>query len=266
MLEAAVGAARRESQAQPGLLSRRYPLGSVSSRQEEKERRRQERLAREQAERSAASRRKRLQYAFGALLAAAAVAAVVVVIAGAGGDGSGGGGDGPKDPAPGAGVKLPQQQTADLGAAAKAAGCVLENPAVDGSGLHDPKNFKASEYNTNPPTSGRHNPDWYEDGIYGPGDVPRLGMQVHTLEHGRIDVQYKAGTPAADVTKLEALLAEQSGGYHMLLYENTTNMDYEVAATAWGHLLGCKQFNDKVFDAMRTFRTRYIDKGPESVP
>jgi hypothetical protein len=42
-------------------------------------------------------------------------------------------------------------------------------------------------------------------------------------------------------------------------------MKYAVAATAWGHLLGCNQMNDKVFDALRTFRERYIDKGPEAV-
>ena len=52
--------------------------------------------------------------------------------------------------------------------------------------------------------------------------VPNLGMLVHTLEHGRINVQYTKGTPAADVAKLEALVQEQNEGYHMLLYENTT--------------------------------------------
>src|SRR3712207_7133322 len=35
----------------------------------------------------------------------------------------------------------------------------------------------------------------------------------------------------------EALLAE-SEGYHMLLYENTTDMDYAVAATAWTKAVG----------------------------
>ena len=50
-------------------------------------------------------------------------------------------------------------------------------------------------------------------------------MLVHTLEHGRIDVQYKPGTPAETVRQLEALLAEQNDGYHMLLFENTTGMD-----------------------------------------
>ena len=91
-------------------------------------------------------------------------------------------------------------------------------------------------------------------------------MLVHTLEHGRIDVQYKPGTPAETVAQLEALLAEQTEGYHMLLFENTTGMDAQVAATAWGHSLTCPTMNDKVFDAIRTFRAEYIDKGPENVP
>ncbi len=52
----------------------------------------------------------------------------------------------------------------------------------------------------------------------------------------------------------------------MLLFQNTTGMPYQVAATAWGQLLGCPQMNPKVFDAIRTFRERYLDKGPEVVP
>jgi hypothetical protein len=43
-------------------------------------------------------------------------------------------------------------------------------------------------------------------------------------------------------------------------------MPFAVAATAWDHQLGCPTMNDKVFDAIRAFRTDYIDKGPEIVP
>ena len=50
------------------------------------------------------------------------------------------------------------------------------------------------------------------------------------------------------------------------MFQNTTGMKYQVAATAWGQLLGCPQMNPKVFDAIRTFRERYLDKGPEIVP
>src|SRR3954447_2435181 len=229
----------------------------MASRQEEKEQRRRERLEREAAERQAAARRKRLQYVFGGVLALALVAGIVVVLTVVVGGGGGGGGSGPgppADPKAGAsGVKLPQQKTADMQAAAKAAGCKLANPPIEGS-THETKNFTASNYKTNPPTSGNHNPDWYEDGVHNPGDTPRLGMLVHPLEHGRIEVQYKPGTPKATVSQLEALYQEQSQGYHMLLFQNTTGMKYQVAATAGGQLLGCPQMNPKVFDAIRTFR------------
>jgi hypothetical protein len=237
----------------------------VASRQEQKEARRQERLERERKEAAAAARRKRMQLGGGVLLGLAAIAGVVVAIAF--GFGGGDSDSGPQAPESGdqASVKLPAQETSDYEAAAKAAGCTLSNPKYEGAG-HEEKDFKPSDYNTNPPTSGTHYPDWYEDGVYEPGTTPNLGMLVHTLEHGRIDIQYKKGTPAATVAKLEALVAEQNEGYHLLLFENTTNMQPAIAATAWTHSLACPSMNDKVFDAIRTFRARYIDKGPESVP
>src|SRR3954468_5944315 len=244
----------------------RYPALPVAHRQEDKERRRQERLAREEAEKGAAGGRKRLQLALGTLLAIAAIGAIVFAATSLGGGGDSADKPKPAKPASEAALpKLPQQQTSDLAAAAKAAGCTLQNTEVEGAN-HETKDFTASDYKTNPPTSGNHNPDWYEDGIYDPGTVPRLGMLVHPLEHGRLEVHYKPGTPATTGQQLEALLAEQSDGYHMLMFENTTDMKYAVAATAWTHLLGCPTMNDKVFDALRSFRARFIDKGPEKVP
>jgi hypothetical protein len=234
----------------------------VSSRQQEKERRRQERLESEQAEAKRAARRKRMTLAFGGLLGVALVAGIAVVVLIS--TGSSSGDSGPSSPKA-ASANLPQQATSDLTKAAKAAGCTLSNPAYEGAN-HEAKKFTPSDYKTNPPTSGNHTPDWYEDGIYAPGDTPDLGKLVHPLEHGRIEVQYKPGTPKETVAQLEALLAEQQDGYHMLLFQNTTGMPAAVAATAWTHSLTCPAMNDKVFDAIRTFRVRYIDKGPERVP
>jgi Protein of unknown function (DUF3105) len=236
----------------------------MAHRQEEKERRRQERLERERAEKAKVARRKRLQLALGALGAVAAAAVVVLLVSGTlGGDDAGAG----EASAPDASnVTLPEPEIGDLRQAARAAGCTLRNPAIEGATHERNKQFAASDYKTNPPTSGNHAPDWYDDGVYEPGTTPELGKLVHTLEHGRINVQYKPGTPAETVRQLEALLAEQSDGYHMLLYENTTGMDAAVAATTWGHSLTCDEMNPQVFDAIRTFRAEYIDQGPENVP
>jgi uncharacterized protein DUF3105 len=238
----------------------------MAHRQEEKQRRREERLARERAEAAAAARRQRLQWAGGGVLGLAVIAGIVVLaFAGFGGAGGGGEGQASKADPSAANVKLPQQQIGDVNAAAKAAGCVLQHPAIEGR-THFDKKFVPSDYKTNPPTSGNHNPVWYQDGIYAPGDVPDLGKLVHPLEHGRIEIQYKPGTPKSTVDQLEALYNEQGQGYHMLLFQNTTGMKYQVAAAAWGQLLGCPRMNPKVFDALRTFHERYIDKGPEIVP
>jgi len=220
-------------------------------------------MEREQAEAKRAARRKRMTLAFGGLLGVALVAGIVVVVLVLGSDDSSSQPTKASDAA--ANVKLPAQATSDMAAAAKAAGCTLSNPAYEGAS-HEDKQFKPSDYKTNPPTSGNHTPDWYEDGIYAAGDTPDLGKTVHPLEHGRIEVQYAPGTPKETVAQLEALLNEEQDGYHMLLFQNDTGMKAKIAATAWTHSLTCPEMNDKVFDAIRTFRARYIDKGPERVP
>lgn len=237
----------------------------MSHRQEEKRRRREERLAREASEKKAAARRQRLQLALGGLVAIAAVAVVVLLVSGTIGGGDGSGEGEAAAPEAASDITLPEQEIGDVKEAAKAAGCRLTNPEIEGA-THESREFTAEDYKTNPPTSGNHFPEWYQDGVYEPGTVPQLGMLVHTLEHGRINVQYKPGTPAETVAQLEALLAEQNDGYHMLLYENTTGMDAQVAATTWGRSITCPEMNDQVFDALRTFRAEYIDTGPENVP
>jgi len=150
-------------------------------------------------------------------------------------------------------------------AAAQAAGCVLQDPPDEGN-LHVNRPVSEADYKTNPPTSGIHAPVWAQDQIYPPGSTPELGTLVHTLEHGRIDVQYKPGTPAATIQQLGDWVKGEEGGYHMLLFQNTTRMPYAVAATAWTHLIGCPRMNDKVIAALTLFRAKYIDQGPEVVP
>jgi hypothetical protein len=232
----------------------------MASRQEEKEARRRERLEQEERERKAAARKRRVQLLGGAVLGLGVIAAVVIVILSGGGHSEG---EGDARQVSSDLPTLPGQQETNVDAAAKAAGCELEHPADEGRG-HEEKSFAASDYKTNPPTSGAHFPQWAQDGIYDPGNEPPLGELVHTLEHGRINIQYAPGTPKADRDKLEAFIAD-NGAYHMLLYQNQTKMPYKLAATAWDQLLGCNEINDKTWDALRTFRDRYIDKAPEKV-
>jgi hypothetical protein len=234
----------------------------MASRAEEKERRRKERLALEESERRAAARTRRLQLAGGALLGVAAVVAVVIAVSAGGGDSSGGG-PSPSDQASSS-VKLPVRQITDLSAAAKAAGCVVKSFPLEG---RDHTTAKV-KYRTNPPTSGNHNPDPAEDGYY-PNGAPPPERYVHSLEHGRIEIQWKPGTPKKVIDTLQAIFNEPlkgKSGYHQLLFENNTGMPFEVAASSWQHYLGCPSWNDKVVDAIRAYREQYVDKGPEFIP
>ena len=190
------------------------------------------------------------------VIAALAVVLVVVVL----------GGDDGADDVPVGSASIPAAKEGDVTKAAELAGCDYEPKVANEGAGHEEKEFKASDYKQNPPTSGAHFPEWYQDGIYSPGDTPEIGKLVHTLEHGRVNLQYKKGTAANVIAQLDTLTNEMDGGYHVLLHENETNMDAAVAATAWDASLKCKTMNPQVFDAIRTFRDEHIDKGPEVVP
>ncbi len=231
----------------------------MSSRQEEKEKRKAERMAEEAKAKAATDRARRLQIAGGAVIVLALVAVAVVLLTSGGSDK----GDTTKTKA--ADVPIPAQKLTDLNAAAKAAGCELKTFPNYGRSHMSAK----MTYKTNPPTSGNHNPVPAQDGIYDAGNTPPKENYVHTLEHGRVEIQYHPGTPRRVEQQLETLLSEKnkgSSGYHTLLFQNNTGMPFAVAATAWTHLLGCPKLNPQAFDAIRTFRSSYTDKAPEFIP
>jgi hypothetical protein len=52
----------------------------------------------------------------------------------------------------------------------------------------------------------------------------------------------------------------------MLIFPNS-DMPYEVAATAWTQLMGCKSYDGRAtLDAIRDFRDTYRGQGPEPIP
>ena len=242
----------------------------MSSRQEEKQRRREEREAQERKDRAAAQRSRRLQMVGGVVVVAAIAVVAAILISSSGGDD----GDGPKKASSGPTVAIPKAgenaKPDKLEAAAKAAGCTVKDYPSFGQGHTQDK----VTYKSNPPTSGQHNPTAASDGIYDPGNTPAKENFVHSLEHGRIQFQYKPGTPKEQVAQLETLFGEktdtssgvpsENGGYTQL-FENTTNMPYAVAGVAWQHVVGCRSFNPRIFDALRAFRARYTLQAPEKV-
>jgi hypothetical protein len=245
----------------------------MATRKEQKERLRQQRL---EAERKAAAEsRRRLVagYFVAGLLALATVAGLIVVIASSGG----GSGEevGPEsahivpetgttqglEPDGREGTEPPPLEQGDLEEAAEAARCDLQVDLPDEGASHLAPQDPAPEYGTNPPNSGDHSPDPIADGAY--LTPPRPINFVHSLEHGRVEIQYDPDLPEDDQLMLKGVFDESPAG--MLMFPNP-EMPYEVAVTAWTNLVGCEQYSDGVLDVLRDFRDTYRGRGPEAVP
>lgn len=255
----------------------------MSSRREERERLRARRLA-EQSKGAASGRRRLVAgYLLAGLLTLAVLGGLVVAVAGGGDDGVGSAdvcenaGINPNfgrfeslEPDCREGADLSPLEQGDLQIAARRAGCTLRQNLPNEGQTHV-DNSTEVEYGTNPPTSGNHHPEPVADGAYltplrvdpaAAGTDLNVRNFVHTLEHGRIEVQYSPNLPEEDQLALKGLFDEDPTG--MLLFPNPS-MPWRVAATAWGQLLGCPEHSPEVIDAIRDFRDTYRGQGPENV-
>lgn len=233
----------------------------MASRKEEKERLKAERLERERQAQSAERRKRLVGYGAGGVLAAGVIVALLVVIlAGGNGEGASAGGAEPAGGSEYPEGSVPAQETTELQDAVKAADCRLRENESEGN-EHVPPDTQV-EYDANPPNSGDHFAVPADDGAY--TEAPETGALIHSLEHGRIFMQFDPAAPESVKGDLKALYDEDP--YHMIIAPNDTDMPYEVAATTWTRTLACPEMNEQVFDAIRAFRDEYRDEGPEFVP
>lgn len=247
----------------------------MATRKEEKERLRAARLEAERRESLTARKRLILGYGAAGILTLAVLVGIVVAISSGGG---GSDGDTPAaahiDTATGSinglapddrdGTTPQAVQNLDLENAADDAGCTLRLNLPNEGSTHLEPGSKAPKYGTNPPTSGDHvtSPFQQADGAY--VETPELIQFVHSLEHGRIEIQYAPDLPEADQLALKGIFDESPSG--VLMFPNP-DMPYEVAATAWTQLMGCKRYEGaKTLDAIRAFLDNFRGRGPEPVP
>jgi hypothetical protein len=228
----------------------------------EREKRRQERLESEQAQTSSGRNRLVVGYAVVSTVVLALVVLIFVLVSG-GGDEAGGDGDshinlnaavgstnGVK-PDERAGTPPPPVQVADLEQAAEQAGCDLKLNLKDEGNNHIPAKSPTPGYKTSPPTSGPHVEPPYQqaDGAY--LEMPAEINIVHTLEHGRLEIQYAPDLPEAAQLELKGLYDTIYGA--TLLFPND-EMPYEVAAATWTNLIGCPTYKGAItLDAIRAF-------------
>jgi hypothetical protein len=144
------------------------------------------------------------------------------------------------------GTPPPPLDVTNLKQAAREAGCDLRLGLKDEGHQHVTGSVR---YGTNPPTSGNHNPVPQADGAY--LEMPPTTSFVHSLEHGRLEIQYSADLPEEQQLELRGLYDSLYSG--ALLFPNG-DMPYEVAATTWTNLLGCKTYKGAVtLAAIRAF-------------
>lgn len=230
----------------------------ANRREEERERLRQAREERESTHAKSEKRRLLVAYVLAGVVGLAVLVGIVAVISSSGG----GSASAHLNPASGSvngvepderdGSEAPTGKTQGLDAAAKEAGCVVRLELEDEGKSHLPPTSSPPDYQTNPPTSGNHAEAPYQqaDGAY--SEMPDEIFVVHSLEHGRMAIQYSPDLPEEAQLELRALYETMYGG--TLLFPNPNMADYEVAATTWTNMLGCPEYKGTAtLDAIRAF-------------
>jgi hypothetical protein len=244
----------------------------ANRREEERQRLREAREEKEKSHTSSERKRLLLGYGIAAVIGLVVVVGIIVLIASSGGSGGGNsshidvesGSTNGVSPDDRQGTKPASIKVENLQKAAKEAGCVLRLKLKDEGHEHIPPGSEAPEYKTNPPTSGNHvePPFQQADGAY--SEMPLPIDFVHSLEHGRMEIQYSPSLPEAAQLELKGLYETMYGG--TLLFPNE-EMPFEVAATTWTNLLGCKKYEgQKTLDAIAAFgKTTWGRYGGEPV-
>lgn len=230
----------------------------ANRREEERERLRQARQERESSQAKSEKRRLFAVYGVAGLIGLLVIAGIVGLIASSSSTESaeahinqGTGSTNGVQPDEREGTAPQQVKVTDLKQAAKQAGCTLRLKLKDEGHNHIAPTAETPDYGTNPPTSGNHVEAPYQqaDGAY--TEMPGEIFIVHSLEHGRMEIQYSPDLPDEDQLALKGLYDTMYGG--TLLFPNE-NMDYEVAATTWTNLLGCPEYKGAItLDAIRDF-------------
>ncbi len=234
----------------------------MATRKEEREALRRRRLDKETEQ--SGTNRKRLTIAYGVAAVVVLIAAVaVIVLVTGGGSSSAGAGSAhinlnasygstnAVEPDERAGTPPPPAKETNLQVAARQAGCKLELHLKDEGHEHIPVGSPPPAYETNPPTSGAHVEPPYQqaDGAY--REEPAEIDYVHSLEHGRLEIQYAPDLAETDQLELKGLYDTMYGA--SLLFPNE-KMPYAVAATTWTNLMGCPTYKGAAtLDAIRAF-------------
>jgi len=243
----------------------------ANRREEERERLRQARQEREKKQTGSERRRLMIGYGAAGLVGLAVLGGIIAIIISSASKNDGGeahivqatGSTNGIQPDERSGTKPPAPKVTNLQEAAKKADCDLRLNLPEEGHNHIPPTAATPEYKTNPPTSGNHVEPPYQqaDGAY--KEMPQEIDFVHSMEHGRMEIQYSPGLAESAQLELIGLYDTMYGA--TLLFPNE-NMPYEVAATTWRNLLGCNEYKGSItLDAIRAFGAKTWGNAREPV-
>jgi hypothetical protein len=231
----------------------------------ERERLRQERIEAEESEKQSGRNRLLVGYAVVSTIVLALGVGIFLLVSGGDDGGNGNTNEGGAhinlneevgntngvEPDERAGIIPPPPKVTDVKAAAEKANCELRLKLPDEGNTHLPEGSEPPNYKTSPPTSGNHVEPPYQqaDGAY--SEEPEQLNVVHSLEHGRLAIQYSPNLPEQAQLELKGLYDTMYGA--SLLFPNE-NMVYDVAAVTWTNLLACREYKGAAtLDAIRAF-------------
>lgn len=116
-------------------------------------------------------------------------------------------------------------------------------------------------YNSNPPTSGPHDPSPARWGVY---DQPvRDETLVHNLEHGGVVVHYNCPDGCPELVQQLKDLVGQYRSKVILAPRPNRDVPHRITLSAWTWLDG---FDDFDAERIRAFIAAHKDRGPELLP
>jgi len=109
-------------------------------------------------------------------------------------------------------------------------------------------------YQSNPPTSGTHNPVPLPAGVYGNNvDITQL---VHSLEHGYVILWYNG----VSKDEVQQLINIQQSDPTKVIVAPDPNMPHKISITSWTRMQNCDGVNEGV---IRSFIAQFRGQGPE---
>lgn len=137
--------------------------------------------------------------------------------------------------------------------------------APDSFGGHEVQEFSAEgvnehtdgqvDYGTTPPVSGRHAPQPAPCGIHGE-PIPNE-IQVHSLEHGAVGIQYQPELDPEEIERIEAIVSDTDSHVFSAPYPG---LGTPVAVSSWGRLMELDEVDEA---AIGDYIEEFAGNGPE---